>query len=1160
MLSPTVSKRLLVLKLTLFCLLAPLQQMVWPQSAATPKLSTQIQRLKDDKQRESARQFLQGVVAPAVEGLVEAIANPATDRDRRLSAIQILETMGGDAEMAVPVLSQVLVDRDARLRLAAVKALRAIGPKSKAAVPELIGALRDPNESVRIVTASLLSKLGLEAKPAIPALIDALGDQSQAVRIQAIDALSAMGDEATAAVPQLNQALTDTNAEVRKSAASALGRMGAAAQLAVPNLATALKDSDKAVRLRALTSLGTLGPAAAAAVPDLIQVLRGDDRELRAFAALALGNIGAAAKQAVPDLIQALADPDKDLRAKAASALGGIGAEARPALPQMIAALQDSDSGVQIRDSAAIGRIAGSLQDQAKRLKRSELDEAIAALDKAVGILASHPNTFNSEVTDAVRRSVTVLRSERQFRLFDRALELLETHPVWALLLAYGVTTPVLWSLVLWIRPLWLFHLNQCLRPYTDVHFPISSNHSISVPLRSVLFLSWFHYHPRVLDAWVRANLATAQEAFAQKSTVSDRQIYIPIPVILKGQVVAELTSSALHRIFEDGRQCLLIWGEGGIGKTSLACQLAKWAMATHPEQRLTRHPMLAVLIEQELDFKVSLDKDPLRAAVRGQLQALIDSREPISDEMLDKLLRLRRVLVIVDHLSELSPETRAAIRPGHPDFPANALIVTSRVEEPLDGVPKIAVKPLRIEGNRLSSFLDAYLLQCHKRDLFTDAEYFDACSQLSKMVGQRNITVLLAKLYAEQMIVSKEGVNDGQLPENIPDLMLSYLNELNRDRNPHEPENRTVHQVAKIVAWECLKQAYRPAPTKRGTLLVALQQQLEVEEASAIAWLDHLEKRLRILYTVGPAQDQVCFALDPLAECLAALYWVEHQGQDVASWTNWLMQADAMAGAPQSIQGFLLAMRDCCLSRSLELDIPEFVLDELGRRVGLSLETLRQAQIEQRLQRLRAKLGQGNRTEQQRTMRALAELGAAAQPVLPLLVREFANPHWQVRQEVARTIGSMGSEARSAIPALVEQLADADRRVACEAIATLGKIGSAAIPALVHALASEVAYVRSTAAWVLSRFEAGAKAAVPALIQVVHDPDWQVRWVAAYALGRIGPDAKAAIPDLIAACKGEYVLVSKEASRALWRIHGEAADSIVMALGEQAIAPLKAL
>jgi HEAT repeat protein len=477
-----------------------------------------------------------------------------------------------------------------------------------------------------------------------------------------------------------------------------------------------------------------------------------------------------------------------------------------------------------------------------------------------------------------------------------------------------------------------------------------------------------------------------------------------------------------------------------------------------------------------------------------------------------------------------------------------------------LDGVPKIAVKPLRIEGNRLSSFLDAYLLQCHKRDLFTDAEYFDACSQLSKMVGQRNITVLLAKLYAEQMIVSKEGVNDGQLPENIPDLMLSYLNELNRDRNPHEPENRTVHQVAKIVAWECLKQAYRPAPTKRGTLLVALQQQLEVEEASAIAWLDHLEKRLRILYTVGPAQDQVCFALDPLAECLAALYWVEHQGQDVASWTNWLMQADAMAGAPQSIQGFLLAMRDCCLSRSLELDIPEFVLDELGRRVGLSLETLRQAQIEQRLQRLRAKLGQGNRTEQQRTMRALAELGAAAQPVLPLLVREFANPHWQVRQEVARTIGSMGSEARSAIPALVEQLADADRRVACEAIATLGKIGSAAIPALVHALASEVAYVRSTAAWVLSRFEAGAKAAVPALIQVVHDPDWQVRWVAAYALGRIGPDAKAAIPDLIAACKGEYVLVSKEASRALWRIHGEAADSIVMALGEQAIAPLKAL
>jgi HEAT repeat protein len=61
---------------------------------------------------------------------------------------------------------------------------------------------------------------------------------------------------------------------------------------------------------------------------------------------------------------------------------------------------------------------------------------------------------------------------------------------------------------------------------------------------------------------------------------------------------------------------------------------------------------------------------------------------------------------------------------------------------------------------------------------LFTDTEFFNACSRLSLMVGQRNITALLAKLYAEQLIAVKvEGMKELplQMPDSIPDLMLSY-------------------------------------------------------------------------------------------------------------------------------------------------------------------------------------------------------------------------------------------------------------------------------------------------------------------------------------------------------------------------------------------------
>ncbi|MEH2442001.1 hypothetical protein [Nostoc sp.] len=89
--------------------------------------------------------------------------------------------------------------------------------------------------------------------------------------------------------------------------------------------------------------------------------------------------------------------------------------------------------------------------------------------------------------------------------------------------------------------------------------------------------------------------------------------------------------------------------------------------------------------------------------------------------------------------------------------------------------------------------------MQRGKRDRFTDQEFFDACNRLSLMVGQNNITVLLAKVYAEQLIASKDvASNISALPENIPNLMLGYINELNRDVTDDRFDDRTVHQDAK--------------------------------------------------------------------------------------------------------------------------------------------------------------------------------------------------------------------------------------------------------------------------------------------------------------------------------------------------------------------------
>jgi hypothetical protein len=56
-------------------------------------------------------------------------------------------------------------------------------------------------------------------------------------------------------------------------------------------------------------------------------------------------------------------------------------------------------------------------------------------------------------------------------------------------------------------------------------------------------------------------------------------------------------TSELLAKVFTRRRACLLIWGEGGSGKTSLACQLGRWALAEERSERLCEHVMLPVLI-----------------------------------------------------------------------------------------------------------------------------------------------------------------------------------------------------------------------------------------------------------------------------------------------------------------------------------------------------------------------------------------------------------------------------------------------------------------------------------------------------------------------------------------------------------------------------------
>jgi hypothetical protein len=508
-----------------------------------------------------------------------------------------------------------------------------------------------------------------------------------------------------------------------------------------------------------------------AAISALSAALAKDPQpQVRIDAAGALAIIGPPAKEAVHALCAALAkETDPKMRSVVVSALGKIGPATKEVIPALCAAFA-KDTSPYVRDYAAMAleQIAGDARDN----KRTDLIEQLA---QAVQVLTA--KSFTKEAT-VVRTAVSVLQAIQPpwyQVLYDWACR----HNRLVGLVAIYVFLALLWLTLLWKAPFSLWIINEVPLLSRNVKLPdwIGGGEA---KLSHVLLVGFLHYHPRVLDSWVSRHIAKARDQFSKIATVQQREVHVDVPVESDRKVVTSLKPEDLKEPLARNSARLLIWGEGGAGKTSLVCQIARCGMSEDAARRPCAHRMLPVMIEQDLNLEVGKDKVVLTEVIRGELKELTGEAEAPSQEMVRQLLKRKRVLLIVDGLSELNEATRNKIRPKDPQFAANALIVTSRLEKTLDGVTKTTLHPMRIDGKRLASFMEAYLQKCGKRELFDDPEFFEACKRLSMMVGERDTTVLLAKLYAEQMIASKEGAGEN-LPENILDLMLQYLNELNR-------------------------------------------------------------------------------------------------------------------------------------------------------------------------------------------------------------------------------------------------------------------------------------------------------------------------------------------------------------------------------------------
>jgi len=457
-----------------------------------------------------------------------------------------------------------------------------------------------------------------------------------------------------------------------------------------------LKSSSDAVASAAIDALAAFG--ADVTGPLAAELRSKDDTNRRLRATQVLGQMGTKAIDRINDLRTLLEDEVEDVRQSAAVALANI-----------VTSMRSHPEESQL---ATVERVNESIQKS--KLKENAPKQLMETLTN------EYRKLFPPSVFSQVLSSAWFVGFLRIAAAIAMAL--------------------VSWSILLWKWPLGLLALSDSLRKF-ELDFKLPGNlGAFKLPVRTVLLLKPFVYRDRVLDAWVRSKADYARRQFESMRTVKRLELHVgSVPVRMDD--ARNSSTEILKKIaplWSRPRLAILIHGEGGAGKTSLACAIARYLLSrAHP----AGHAVLPILIEEP--FEVTADGlGSLRDAIYGKIQALVESLADDEEELINELLKKRRILVIVDRLSEMPKHVQALINPTDVGWKINALLVTSRKEETLGGVGVAALTPCRLDGSGLVAFVEDYLEQkkqpnCNANWLsrFDKNEILFACMKLSRAV-----------------------------------------------------------------------------------------------------------------------------------------------------------------------------------------------------------------------------------------------------------------------------------------------------------------------------------------------------------------------------------------------------------------------------------------
>jgi len=401
---------------------------------------------------------------------------------------------------------------------------------------------------------------------------------------------------------------------------------------------------------------------------------------------------------------------------------------------------------------------------------------------------------------------------------------------------------------------------------------------------------------PMVLDAWVARRFESVRAHLEQKRAILGAASYIPMPVTVSVDRVTrefaqKVDAKLLRPLFKADRVALGVVGDGGIGKTTLACQIGLWLMRGGRTERVIReHPTLAVMLHGNVDNVLDATRAELNVAFLDQ------DGLATSDEVLKAALESRRLCVIVDGLSEMTEESQdhvESIFSAGKSF--RLLIYTARRPYPSILDQWVEVAPEQVTLTTVNHFVSQYLHEVGLPDDAPPEEGPEITRKVIELVrhrfGETMIPQAFVVLFVDIIRLTRASLD--ALPVSLPSTVQSYVQNLKLGGDSDVSQD-LVLPAASLMATLTLGEQLIPRefPIEAGREIL----KAEFPGMDADTILRGLLQARLLVERMSATGKMLGFRLDPIAEYLAAAQAVRSISS-LEEWESYFSHVKSLAG-----------------------------------------------------------------------------------------------------------------------------------------------------------------------------------------------------------------------------------------------------------------------